>query len=189
MYSGNFSKVIAKMLTVTPSKRPTASQILQFKEMSVNMTETVHKLSVHEEEKTPHLLGTIQVPRNLRQLDKRLPGPNYNKRALKRMNSEQIRLPSIDKSRDNLRSAADEIVHSNNIPQVKELRRQHSEVPRRPGDSRRGNRYSRNENRYHSKENRVESRGGIYPLPSARGDQRQKLEKYVNPNGQRNKPL
>lgn len=46
MYSTEFSNVIKKMLTVNPAKRPTASQLLQIREMTANMTETVNNLSV-----------------------------------------------------------------------------------------------------------------------------------------------
>ena len=115
-YSSDFAKVIKKMLNVEPSRRPTASQILQIREMQVNMTETCKNLSVEQEQsRGSHLLGTIQIPRNLRQLDRRLPGPNYVKKGIKRTNSEPIRLPTIDKSRDNLRSAANAVVHPNNL--------------------------------------------------------------------------
>lgn len=149
-YSSDFARVIKKMLNVEPSRRPTASQILQIREMQVNMTETCKNLSVEQESQVAnHLLGTIQIPRNLWQLDRRLPGPNYSKKpGIKRTNSEPLRLPSIDKSRDNLRSAANEVVHNKNINPIKELRWQESEDPWRPPRSRRSDRYSRNGQRY-----------------------------------------
>jgi hypothetical protein len=60
------------------------------------------------------LLGTIQLPRNLRQLDRRLPAANYaEKPVLKRTNSEPARLPSIQKARENLRSAVNKSKYGN----------------------------------------------------------------------------
>ncbi len=88
-------------------------------------------------EKNAGLLGTIQLPRNLRQLDARLPAPCYNskKPALKRHNSEPARLPSIVKAEASMRNALDR--HAKHVP-MKEVSKGNDGKYVLPPRSRRG---------------------------------------------------
>ena len=65
------------MLQVYPYKRPTASELLNMPELKNNLGETCAKLSA--DNKNHDLLGTIRMPRNLRDLKNRLPKSQYNK--------------------------------------------------------------------------------------------------------------
>ena len=78
VYSQDFQNVIKRMLVVTPSKRPSPKEILDSYDVKAKFTETINKIhaDLHLQEPSG-LLGTILLPRNLRQLDGRLPAPNY----------------------------------------------------------------------------------------------------------------
>ena len=163
-YSQDFGRIIKKMLIVTPSKRATATELLESKEMTKQFTQTLANMGAIGADPTmgAGLLGTIQLPRNLRQLSKCLPTAKYNKKpVLKRTNSEPARLPSIQLQRDNLRNAVNK-----NLAPIQEERK----VPGIPPQSRRGN----SRNRRHrldpsNKENRSALiQAGKHALPSAR---------------------
>ena len=63
------------MLQVYPYKRPTASELLNMPELKNNLGETCGKLSA--DNKKYNLLGTIIMPRNLKDLNEILPKSNY----------------------------------------------------------------------------------------------------------------
>jgi NIMA (never in mitosis gene a)-related kinase len=95
-YSSGFSAMIKRMLQVSPSKRMSAAELLECREIQQQFTQTIQNLTgADDPTQGSGLLGTIMLPRNLRQLSRHLPSPQYNKPALKRSNSEPARLPSI----------------------------------------------------------------------------------------------
>ena len=75
-YSSDLQKVIAQMLTLIPRDRPSAADLLRSKEIKSRIhLDNDTAIPTHREEK--NLLGTIAVPRNMRQLSHALPKPCY----------------------------------------------------------------------------------------------------------------
>jgi hypothetical protein len=102
-YSKTMGTIIKKMLQVLPSQRPTSFELLEMKELEVNLTKTCAKLSPHNSSKD--LLATIMMPRKLNDLANRLPRPKYAGMRIGRMNSQPARLPSGERSRSRAGSA------------------------------------------------------------------------------------
>ena len=145
-YSKQFHDVIKQMLVVNQSSRPSASEMLNSDLLKKQFTETIHHLGIDHKPQGCGLLGTIQLPRNLRQINGRLPAANYaEKKGLRRMNSEPGRLPSIE------RQAL--LEKKENMPQIKEI------VEKKRGLSRDGKR--------DISSSRL-ARAGMYALPSNR---------------------
>ena len=69
LYSAEFHSIIKKMLVVSPSKRPSAEDLLETIEVKSKFTETIHRIHLDVNDSSNGLLGTIMLPRNLRQLD------------------------------------------------------------------------------------------------------------------------
>lgn len=62
VYSNEFHSVIKKMLVVTPSKRPSAQELLDTIEVKAKFTETIHRIHLDIDDSSNGLLGTIQLP-------------------------------------------------------------------------------------------------------------------------------
>lgn len=70
-YSKDLSSMIATLLQVSPSKRPSCSQILHMPALEEHMTEE-DEYDINQE-----LLNTIKFPRNIKHLNNRLPKSQY----------------------------------------------------------------------------------------------------------------
>ena len=71
-YSNDLSTMIKIMLQVDPSKRPTTEDLLKLPLLRKRNIENSDEVMESE-----HLLGTIKLPRNLKQLTDRLPKSQY----------------------------------------------------------------------------------------------------------------
>ena len=103
-YSKSLSNVVKKMLQVLPSQRITSFKLLELPEFELNVGKTCANLCPDNMSKD--LLGTILMPRNMRELSSRLPRAKYSRKGMRRMNSEQFRLPSIHEDKERVNSAA-----------------------------------------------------------------------------------
>lgn len=79
-YSEDLSNLIKCLLQVNPKKRLTCDEIIRL----ASVQKKIHELQLQDQEEAASLamgglLGTIQVPKNLRVLRDKLPKPNYKK--------------------------------------------------------------------------------------------------------------
>jgi serine/threonine protein kinase len=75
-YSADFVKVIGKLIRVNPKDRPSAAQLLEMPEVATRrQSDWFNKLPSHEVVGDVAFVNTIQVPRNLNQLN--FPQPCY----------------------------------------------------------------------------------------------------------------
>lgn len=102
-YSKTLSNIVKKMLQVMPSQRITSFQLLALPEFELNIGKTCAKLC--PENMSKDLLETIIMPRKFRDLANRLPRAKYSRKGVRRMNSEQFRLPSVHEDKSRLNSA------------------------------------------------------------------------------------
>ena len=77
-YSDDIREVIGQLLNVNPSARPSVSQILKMPQVAARMNLLpVHGEPTASNDAAADLVGTIHVPRKLRDLTKALPTPRY----------------------------------------------------------------------------------------------------------------
>eukprot|EP00617_Octactis_speculum_P021641 CAMPEP_0185756386 /NCGR_PEP_ID=MMETSP1174-20130828/14817_1 /TAXON_ID=35687 /ORGANISM="Dictyocha speculum, Strain CCMP1381" /LENGTH=472 /DNA_ID=CAMNT_0028435329 /DNA_START=15 /DNA_END=1433 /DNA_ORIENTATION=- len=77
-YSKDMGDVVASMLRLVPTKRPTAAGLLKRPEVAQRRnSEWFNKLPTHQICKDVSLIKTIQIPRNMAQLSNRLPKACY----------------------------------------------------------------------------------------------------------------
>ena len=112
-YSRDLSTVIATLLAVKPSKRPSCEQILHMPAVEEHLIED------NDEDINKELLNTIKIPRNMKLLIGKLPKSQY----------EDEKLEEMDDVGDLFASKDDEvslpIIHSKSVSKIKE---KHSEI-------------------------------------------------------------
>jgi NIMA (never in mitosis gene a)-related kinase 1/4/5 len=75
MYSDHLSNVISMCLQVTPTRRPTAAQLLRKKEVVLHLRE--NHIEEDKFQGSNSLLDTIKLPSNFKLLKDRLPTSKY----------------------------------------------------------------------------------------------------------------
>lgn len=98
VYSEDLFNMICEFLKVQPSLRPSSQQILNHPVVLKNTREG--RQDILRENSKAKLLGTIELPQNLKFLKERLPRPNYNRDKLnnsfeKEKSSADIKKPVV----------------------------------------------------------------------------------------------
>lgn len=78
-FSGELRNLVTSMIRVNPKDRPSSEQLLRLPEVQLKMKQLklVKPRADMREERRPSLLQTIKMPKNLKNLENRLPKSNY----------------------------------------------------------------------------------------------------------------
>jgi NIMA (never in mitosis gene a)-related kinase len=78
-FSPEMRNLVTSMIRVNPKDRPSSDQILRMPEVQIKMKQLklINTNKDIKEERRPSLLQTIKLPKNLKNLDSRLPKSNY----------------------------------------------------------------------------------------------------------------
>ena len=106
-FSPDLVKLISSMIKINPKDRPSCDQILRQPEVITKMKQLkmikIDKEAIREERR-PSLLQTIKLPKNLKNLDKRLPKSQYETVSVA-VASESPNVKPIDIAEPNLEAA------------------------------------------------------------------------------------
>ena len=97
-YSSDLNALISSLLRVSPTMRPSCSQILDMPSIKEHMTMTMSEFDPRQLDLTPAggLLNTIKLPRNLTILTSQLPEANYENSEPNKLTRNKSELPDMN---------------------------------------------------------------------------------------------
>lgn len=97
-YSEELSEIVKKCLQLIPKNRPNAEELLNFPSVLKRLQEVENIDLVENTTSDGSLMGTIKVPRNIKDLNKVLPKANYDQVEPKNERPKGDEKPTIDRT-------------------------------------------------------------------------------------------